>query len=344
VNIHFVIFKTIKYTNYNFSQSNIRARIFQSGLLFLLPNKIFKMKPTLLVLAAGLGSRYGGLKQMDPLGPQGESIIDYSVYDAIQAGFGKVIFILREEIVNDFYELFANRYKKFIAVDHVIQRLTDIPAGIPISPDRVKPWGTGHAVLAASDILAEPFAVINGDDYYGKEAFIVMADFLSQLEPSNVRSQSMVGYGISNTLSEFGAVSRGICAVDVNYQLTGVVERTHIERKGGKTIYLDENNQEVELIGNEIVSMNFWGFTPAILPYFNDLFRGFMVERGQELKSEFYIPYAVNLLLESNTIEVKVLESHAQWFGVTYQADRQHVQDRITAMYNKGIYPGNLWG
>lgn len=301
------------------------------------------MKPTLLVLAAGLGSRYGGLKQMDPLGPQGESIIDYSVYDAIQAGFGKVVFILREEIVDDFYELFANRYKKFITVDHVIQRLTDIPPGIPVHPERIKPWGTGHAVLAATDILAEPFAVINGDDYYGKDAFRVMADFLSVLDPNDVRPQSMVGYGVSNTLSEHGAVSRGICSVNEKLILTGVVERTHIERKDGRIIYLDENNREVGLAGNEIVSMNFWGFTPAVLPYFNDLFRGFMVEKGMELKSEFYIPYAVNLLIESGTIDVKVLESSARWFGVTYQADRQHVQDRIKAMYREGIYPADLW-
>jgi UTP-glucose-1-phosphate uridylyltransferase len=301
------------------------------------------MKPTLLVLAAGLGSRYGGLKQMDPLGPNGESIIDYSVYDAIQAGFGKVVFILREEIVDDFYELFANRYKKHIAVDHVVQRLSDIPAGVAVHPERVKPWGTGHAVLSAAGILAEPFAVINGDDYYGKDAFKVMCGFLSTLDPKDVRHQAMVGYNMANTLSENGAVSRGICSVGKEMILTGVVERTHIERKDGKIIYLDENNSEVILKGNEIVSMNFWGFTSAILPYFNDLFYGFMEEKGKELKSEFYIPYAVNLLIESQTIEVKVLESSAQWFGVTYQADRPHVQEKITGMYREGIYPKNLW-
>jgi UTP-glucose-1-phosphate uridylyltransferase len=301
------------------------------------------MKPTLLVLAAGLGSRYGGLKQMDPLGPNGESIIDYSVYDAVQAGFGKVVFVLREEIVDDFYELFANRYKKFITVDHVVQRLSDIPSGVSVNPERVKPWGTGHAVLSAESILAEPFAVINGDDYYGKDAFTVMAAFLSQLNPADVKSQSMVGYGISNTLSENGAVSRGVCAVDENRVLTGVVERTHIERKGNGIVFLDENSIEVDLTGNEIFSMNFWGFTPAVLPWFKDLFKEFLKQKGNELKSEFYIPYAVNLLIESKTIEVKVLESNAQWFGVTYQADRPHVQERIRAMYLEGTYPENLW-
>ena len=302
-----------------------------------------QMKPTLLVLAAGMGSRYGGLKQMDPLGPNGESIIDYSVYDAIQAGFGKVVFVLKEEIVDDFYELFANRYKRHISVDHAVQSLKDIPSGISVTPDRVKPWGTGHAVLSAAEILSEPFAVINGDDYYGKDAFRVMAAYLSGLDPDDVRPQSMVGYNIANTLSENGAVSRGICAVDGSSMLTGVVERTHIERINGKVVFRDEAGMETALAGNEIVSMNFWGFTPAVLPYFNDLFREFLVERGNELKSEFYIPYAVNLLIESNIIQVKVLESKAQWFGVTYQADRPHVQERIAELYRDGVYPKNLW-
>jgi len=301
------------------------------------------MKPTLLVLAAGLGSRYGGLKQMDPLGPNGESIIDYSVYDAMLAGFGKVVFVLREEIVEDFYTLFANRYRKHITVNHVIQRLTDIPSGITVNPERLKPWGTGHAVLSAARVLEEPFAVINGDDYYGKDAFLVMSDFLSKLDPENVHSQSMVGYRIANTLSEFGAVSRGICSVGEKKVLTGVVERTHIERKRNRIIYLDEDSREGELIGNEIVSMNFWGLTPAVLPYFSKLFRLFLIQKGNELKSEFYIPYAVNLLIESRTIEVRVLESNAHWFGVTYQADRPNVRERISALYQAGAYPGIMW-
>lgn len=280
---------------------------------------------------------------MDALGPNGESIIDYSVYDAVQAGFGKVVFVLREEIVNDFYELFANRYKKLIQVNHVIQKLTDIPQGIPVNPARVKPWGTGHAVLAAEELLKEPFAVINGDDYYGKDAFLVMAEFLSNLDPGQIVSQSMVGYSIANTLSEFGAVSRGICSVDEKMVLTGVVERTHIERKGARIIFIDENNKEIDLIGNEIVSMNFWGFTPAILPHFKDLFGEFLTQKGAELKSEFYIPYAVNLLIKSKTIVLKVLESNAHWFGVTYQADRPYVKERIAALSSEGAYPEKLW-
>ena len=301
------------------------------------------MKPTLLILAAGLGSRYGSLKQMDPLGPNGESIIDYSVFDAAEAGFGKVVFVLREEIVDDFYQIFANRYKKTIEVDHVVQRLTDLPKDVRVHPERQKPWGTGHATLCAAGKLNTPFAVINGDDYYGKEAFRVMAGMLSALNPLDLSVQSMVGYSIGNTLSEHGAVSRGICSLNENNYLTGVVERTHIERKGGTIVFLDENQIEVALKGTEVVSMNFWGFTPAILEPMKDLFSRFLVEKGMELKSEYYIPYAVNLLIESKDVQVKVLESGAQWFGVTYQADKPVVQSKLSEMHRTGVYPPKIW-
>ncbi len=300
------------------------------------------MKPTLLVLAAGMGSRYGSLKQMDKLGPNGESIIDFSVYDAAEAGFGKVIFVLREEIVEDFYTIFANRYKSRILIDHVVQRLTDIPSGITVNPERQKPWGTGHAVLCAADKLKEPF-VINGDDYYGKDAFRVMAELLSALSPSDISVQSMVGYSISNTLSENGSVSRGICSVDASNFLTGVVERTHIEEKDNRIIFMDEEEKVHALRGDEVVSMNFWGFTPAILQPLKELFSDFLRKRGNELKSEFYIPFGVNLMISSGLISVKVLESQAQWFGVTYQADKPVVVDRLNQMYQRGIYPSKIW-
>jgi dTDP-glucose pyrophosphorylase len=301
------------------------------------------MRPTLLVLAAGIGSRYGSLKQMDRLGPNGESIIDYSVYDAVEAGFGKVVFVLREEIVDDFYKIFANRYKGRVAVDHVVQKLTDIPAGIEVTPGRLKPWGTGHAVITASEKLKEPFAVINGDDYYGKDAFTVMAHFLSSLNPADIGIQSMVGYPIANTLSEFGAVSRGICSVDGSNFLTGVVERTQIEQKNGKIIFVDDDQKQFPLWGSEVVSMNFWGFTPAFLEPFRSLFTDFLKERGMELKSEYYIPYGVNKMIESGLIKVKVLGSSAQWFGVTYQADKPMVQERLRDMHKTGTYPGKIW-
>ncbi|MFO7617896.1 MAG: nucleotidyltransferase [Bacteroidales bacterium] len=301
------------------------------------------MELTLLVLAAGIGSRYGSLKQMDRLGPGGESIIDYSVFDAAEAGFTKVVFVLREEIVDDFYEIFANRYMSRLKVGHVVQRLIDRPAGIPVHPDRVKPWGTGHAVLCAEPLLNEPFAVINGDDYYGKDAFKVMAGFLRQRDPGEIRVQSMVGYNLSNTLSENGSVSRGICTVGEGGILTGVVERTHIEEKDGRILFVEENGNEVELAGNEIVSMNFWGFTPALLPPFRELFTGFLQERGNELKSEFFIPYGINLLVQKGLLSVKVLESNARWFGVTYQEDKPLVQEKLGQMHRQGDYPNRIW-
>lgn len=300
------------------------------------------MKPTLLVLAAGLGSRYGSLKQMDRLGPNGESIIDYSVYDAVRGGFGKVVFVLREEIVEDFYSLFANRYKSMIEVDHVVQRLSDIPEGISLNPDRIKPWGTCHAVLAATKKLSEPFAVINGDDFYGFEAFREMGAFLSKSKPDEIANQAMVGYILNNTLSDHGFVSRGICTTNYENCLTGVTERTHIERKGSNIVFAEGDSIEI-LSGKEVVSMNFWGFTPAILPEFSKIFKSFMAERGQELKSEFYIPYATNILVEQGTIQVKVLESDAKWFGVTYSKDKVMVMERLSDLTREGKYPDKIW-
>lgn len=301
------------------------------------------MKPTLLVLAAGMGSRYGGLKQMDPLGPNGESIIDYSVYDAARAGFGKVIFVLREDIVADFYELFANKYKAVIEVDHVVQRLSDLPEGILLNEQRSKPWGTGHAVLAARKKLQEPFAVINGDDFYGADAFKVMADFLSQADPNEIKYQSMVGYVLNNTLSEYGFVSRGICSSDSNNFLTTVTERTHIERIEDGIIFEDENETKHHLSGDEIVSMNFWGFTPALLSPFYEKFTQFMLENSQALKSEFFIPLGINQLIQDGVLQVKVLESTARWFGVTYQQDRPLVISKLRELSATGVYPDKIW-
>lgn len=301
------------------------------------------MEPALLVLAAGIGSRYGSLKQMDRLGPGGESIIDYSVFDAAEAGFKKVIFVLREEIVDDFYELFANRYKSRMEVGHVVQRLADIPGGIETNPGRTKPWGTGHAVITAEPLLNEPFAVINGDDFYGKDAYFAMAGFLRKLDPLSDGIQSMVGYHLYNTLSEHGSVSRGICEVNEERFLTGVVERTQIEKKGERVVFTDEWAAEHPLTGEEVVSMNFWGFTPALLRSFKKLFEDFLQLHGKELKSEFYIPYGINQLVESGNIRVKVLDSNARWFGVTYQADKPAVIENLIRLHQSGLYPDKIW-
>jgi hypothetical protein len=301
------------------------------------------MEPTLLVLAAGIGSRYGSLKQMDRLGPRGESIIDYSVYDAAGAGFKKVIFVLREEIVEDFYELFANRYQSRMEVGHVVQRLTDIPAGIETHPERAKPWGTAHAVLMAAPLLNEPFAVINGDDFYGRDAYATMAEFLRKLDPASESIQSMIGYKLSNTLSEHGSVARGICEVNDEQYLTGVVERTQIEKRDGRIVFIDESAGENLLTGNEAVSMNFWGFTPALLGSFRTLFEKFLQVYGKNLKSEFYIPFAINQLVESGAVRVKILGSAARWFGVTYQADKPAVIDKLRELHESGSYPPTIW-
>jgi len=301
------------------------------------------MQATLLVLAAGMGSRYGGLKQMDRLGPAGESIIDYSVFDAVKAGFSKAVFVLREEIVDDFYTLFANKYKKKIKVEHSIQRLSDIPEGFKLNPDRIKPWGTAHAVLSARSILSEPFAVINGDDYYGPQAYEVMYKFLSEADHSSLSIQSMVGYILKNTLSEFGFVSRGICSTNSKNYLTSVTEIINIEKKDGQIIYLDDNRKEHILGGDETVSMNFWGFTPAVLAPLSEIFEKFMFEKGGELKSEFYIPYAINILINNGLLNVEVLESAAKWFGVTYKEDKPNVIEKLTQLSKAGVYPDRLW-
>ena len=280
---------------------------------------------------------------MDPLGPNGESIIDYSVYDAVRGGFGKVIFVLREDIVSDFYELFANKYKSVIEVDHVVQGLSDIPDGIPTNPERSKPWGTGHAVLAAREKLTEPFAVINGDDFYGFDAFKVMAEFLSQTDPNDIKLQSMVGYILNNTLSEHGFVSRGICSSNKDRHLTTVTERTHIERIDESIVFIDDHHETHNLTGQEIVSMNFWGFTPALIQPFYETFVGFMKDNGTALKSEFFIPLAINQLVQNGVLNVKVLESTARWFGVTYQEDKPLVVSKLRELSATGIYPDKIW-
>ncbi len=299
------------------------------------------MKPTLLILAAGLGSRYGGVKQMDKIGPSGESIIDYSIYDAIRAGFGKVVFVLNPTIENDFREIYEPRLKGKIETGFVLQEISNIPEGIEFNPERVKPWGTGHAVMMAKDVINEPFAVINADDFYGRDAYRVMSDYLQSLT-NNQTDYSMVGYLLKNTISEFGSVSRGVCSLDENSFLTGVVERTSIVRKGDKIVY-EENGSEVEIDENSIVSMNFWGFTPRFFEQLDRDFRKFIVENANQLKAEFFIPLVVNNLIKSNEASIKVLKSTAQWFGVTYREDKPVTIQKVKELVEKGIYPENLW-
>lgn len=298
------------------------------------------MKPGLLILAAGLGSRYGGVKQMDAIGPSGESIIDYSVYDAIRAGFDKVVFVLNPNIIDDFKEIYEDRLKGKIKVEYILQELTNIPEGIKFNPERIKPWGTGHAVLVSKNYLNQPFAVINADDFYSKEAFEVMARYLEKLENTS-SNYSMVGYRLKNTLSENGSVSRGVCS-SVDGFLSDVVERTKIYTSNSNIVF-EENDQVNEIDGDSLVSMNFWGFTPKFFNQMEDDFRQFINDNSHNLKAEFYIPYVVNNLIEAKQAKVKLLTSEANWFGVTYKEDKEETIKNIRNLVDEGIYPSNLW-
>ena len=300
------------------------------------------MKPTLYVLAAGMGSRYGGLKQLDGLGPNGETIMDYSIFDAERGGFGKVVFVIRKTFEKDFREKVLSKYEHKIPVEIVFQELDNLPEGFTPNPERVKPWGTNHAVLMAKDIIKEPFAVINADDFYGRESYAILAEYLSKLEGQK-NNYCMVGYRVGNTLSESGSVARGICETNDENFLTGVVERTQIERKNGKVQYIDENNTWITISDDTPVSMNMWGFTPDYFKYSEDYFITFLKENAHNLKAEFFIPLMVNHLIVNGTAKVKVLDTPSKWFGVTYAADRQGVVDKIQALIKKGEYPSKLW-
>ena len=299
------------------------------------------MKPTLFVLAAGMGSRYGGLKQMDGLGPNGETIMDYSIFDAVRAGFGKVVFVIRHSFADDFKANIISKYENIIPVEIVYQELDYLPEGFTLNPDRVKPWGTNHAVLMGKDVIKEPFAVINADDFYGRESFEVIADFLKKAE-NKKNEYCMVGYRIGNTLSESGSVARGICETDAQGFLTSVVERTQIERIDGKVMF-KENDTWTEVAENTPVSMNMWGFTPDYFAYSEKRFIQFLKENTDNIKAEYFIPLMVNDLIQGKTASVKVLDTPSKWFGVTYAQDRPDVVAKIEALIQKGEYPEKLF-
>lgn len=290
-----------------------------------------------------MGSRYGGLKQIDGLGPNGETIMDYSVFDALRAGFGKVVFVIREDFAEDFKRVVLKKYEGKVPCEICFQSIDKIPAGYAVNPERTKPWGTNHAVMMAKDIINEPFAVINADDYYGPESFVVLADFLNKVAGKQ-NQYCMVGYRVCNTLSENGSVSRGVCETNEHHHLTGVVERTSIERlKDGKIYFKDENGQDVLLEEHAPVSMNMWGFTPEYFQYSEEAFRKFLQEKGGELKSEFYIPSVVNDLIVAGKATCEVLDTEAKWFGVTYSQDRPDVVARFKHLADEGVYPSPLF-
>lgn len=298
-------------------------------------------KPTLFVLAAGMGSRYGGLKQLDGVGPNGETIMDYSIFDAIRAGFGKVVFAIRRDFEQDFREKILSKYKDHIPVEIVFQGLDKLPEPFKVPEGREKPWGTNHAVLMGKEVINEPFAVINADDFYGKEGFEALAEELVRMNGKK-NEYCMVGYRVGNTLSDSGTVARGVCVKNRNGYLTEVVERTKVMRVDGIPCYKDDTDEWVMLEENTPVSMNMWGFTPDYFEHSEKMFVDFLKESGNELKSEFFIPTVVSRLIEDGISKVKVLDTDAKWFGVTYASDKQGVMDKIKELVDAGVYPQKL--
>ena len=303
------------------------------------------MKPTLVLLAAGMGSRYGGLKQLDGLGPNGETIMDYSIYDAIKAGFGKIVFVIRKDFEQEFREKVLSKYEGHIPAEVCYQSLDALPEGFTVPEGREKPWGTNHAVMMAKDLIHEPFCVINCDDFYNRDSFMVIGKFLADLPDNSTNTYAMVGFRVGNTLSENGTVARGVCSKDENDLLTTVVERTEIMRVDGKVSYKDENGEWVAIEDNTPVSMNMWGFTPDYFAHSDAYFKQFLSDPKNQAnpKAEFFIPLMVKELVNNGTSTVKVLDTTSKWFGVTYSADRQATVDRIQALVNEGVYPNKLF-
>lgn len=297
------------------------------------------MKPTLVIMAAGMGSRYGGLKQLDGVGPNGETLLEYSIHDAIKAGFGKVVFVIRHDFEAEFKEQVGGKFADKIAVDYAFQSLDDLPAGFSVPEGRTKPWGTGQAVLACKELVNEPFCVQNADDFYGAAAYQTIAEGFKKLADGE---SCMVGYLLKNTLSPHGSVSRGVCETVEGY-LSTVTERTEIvSNESGQVQYIEEGDA-TNMTGDEIVSMNFWGFAPEFFATLEEQFIAFLKEKGAELKSEWYIPEIVTHMMAAGETKVTVLSCDSQWFGVTYPEDRPTVVAALAAMHERGAYPANLW-
>lgn len=298
------------------------------------------MKPTLLVLAAGMGSRYGGIKQMDAFGPNGETIIDYSIYDAIASGFGKIVFVIREDFAEAFKDLFEPKLKGKIKTEYVYQEQDAYLQGVHVPVERSKPWGTAHAVLCGKEVIHEPFAVINADDFYGRDAFDKAVKFLSGEVSS--KKYCIIGYELGKTVSPNGSVSRGVCEIDENYNLIEITERTKIFTKEGK-IYYTENGMEVPLLPDVPVSMNFWGFHPEVFDFIQDEFKKFAIEFGSNPKAEFFIPLIGEVFIHQKKGTIKVIPTDSTWFGVTYREDAPGVRRCIQELVQQGVYDEKLW-
>ena len=301
------------------------------------------MPQTLVVLAAGMGSRYGGLKQIDPMGPSGETILDYSVFDALRAGFSKVVFIIRPDFEADFRNNVSSNFEHLVDVEYAFQTLDKLPSGWSIPVGREKPWGTTHAILCAADVVKENFAVINADDFYGQESYAVLNNELSSVD-SFANTFSMVGFTLRNTLSDHGSVARGVCTTSENGLLTHIDEMTNLSREGSGALYTRDDGSVLSLTGDEPVSMNMWGFTPRLFDHLDRVFQEFLRTSGTELKSECFIPLTVGQLITEKHVTCKVLRSNSTWFGVTYKEDKEIVQGSIAALVEQGKYPQSLWG
>ncbi len=302
-------------------------------------------EPQLVIMAAGIGSRYGGLKQVDPIGPSGEIIIDYSIFDAIKAGFTRIVFIISEKIETSFKEKIGKFVEQRAEVTYVLQQIDNLPKGFSLPGGREKPWGTGHALLCAKDVIDAPSAVINADDFYGEESFKILYNFLKNSEDQNgIYNFCMIGYILENTLTEHGHVARGICSVDSQGCLTEIVERTKIEKFSDGPKYSEDDKNWINLPKDSIVSMNMWGFTPGYYLELEKRFGKFLEQNIEDLKSEYFVPTVVNELLLENKANVKVLSTKEKWFGVTYQKDRPVVKNAIMELTKNGIYPEKLWG
>lgn len=302
------------------------------------------MHTTLLIMAAGMGSRYGGMKQVDAFGPSGETITDYSIYDAVKAGFERFVFVISPKMEEDFKTNYIKKFPSHLRVDYVIQSLDNLPEGFKLPEDRQKPWGTAHAVLMAKDAIKEPFAAINADDYYGRKSYKIMNHFLAQTSVEAPGNYCMVGFELQKTISKHGSVARGTCQVNDKGYLSGMVERTNIYQKDGRIVFEEEDGTIQALDPHDTVSMNLFGFTPDFFPHIEENFKRFLRENENNPKAELYIPYVVNNLLAEGKATMSVLQTPDEWFGVTYQEDKPIVLKAIRKLVDDGFYPESLWG
>lgn len=301
------------------------------------------MHPSLLILAAGMGSRYGSLKQIDRFGPFGETIVEYSIYDALRAGFRQVVLVVRQDFVDDIREIILHRASKKADISYVFQEMDSLPAGFKLPHDRIKPWGTGHAVMMAEKVIDKPFAVINADDFYGPDSYRIMAEFLSGKRPEGTEEYCLVDYQLDNTLSESGSVSRGVCKVDADGYLTDITEHKKITQNGNQITGEAEGIGQVVFTGKESVSMNLMGFMPSMFDHLKEQFVKFLDKSSENINTEFYLPFAMNEVVRSGKARVKVMHTKEKWFGVTYREDRKMVMNNLRKLVKQGAYPSDLW-